>query len=70
MTKLEQDVRSIQMDGLNWRGSELVKVAYGIQKLRIIANIVDALVSVDDLQEDIEKIEGVQSTDIYAFNKC
>ena len=31
--------------------------------------VVDELVSTDDLQEAIEALEGVQSTDIHAFNK-
>ena len=31
--------------------------------------VVDDLVSTDDLQEAIEALDGVQSTDIHAFNK-
>lgn len=69
MAALEAAVRKIQQDGLRWAGSELIPVAYGIKKLRIIAVIVDDLVSVDDLQEEIQKIPDCQSTDIYAFNK-
>jgi len=69
MGKLEQDVRAIKMEGLVWAGSELVPVAYGVKKLRIISVIVDDLVSTDDLTDEIEKLDGVQSTDIFAFNK-
>jgi len=69
MAKLEKDVRSIAMEGLVWAGSEMVPVAYGVKKLRIISVIVDDLVSTDDLRELIEGLEGCQSTDIYAFNK-
>jgi len=69
MAKLEEDIRGIKMEGLTWAGSELVPVAYGIKKLRIIAVIIDDLVSVDELTEKIESHEEVQSTDIYAFNK-
>jgi elongation factor 1-beta len=69
MAKLEEDIRAIKMEGLTWAGSELVPVAYGIKKLRIISVIVDDLVSVDELTEKIESNEEVQSTDIYAFNK-
>jgi len=57
------------MEGLVWAGSELVPVAYGVKKLRIISVIVDDLVSTDELREKIEELEGVQSTDIFAFNK-
>jgi len=69
MAKLEKDVRSITMEGLVWAGSEMVPVAYGVKKLRIISVIVDDLVSTDDLREQIETLDGCQSTDIYAFNK-
>jgi len=69
MVELEANVRALEQEGLDWKGSELVPVAYGVKKLRIISVIVDDLVSTDDLRERIEAIEGVQSTDIYAFNK-
>jgi elongation factor 1-beta len=69
MAALEANVRAIEQEGLDWKGSELVPVAYGVKKLRIISVIVDDLVSTDDLRERIEQIEDVQSTDIYAFNK-
>jgi len=69
MAKLEKDVRAIAMEGLVWAGSEMVPVAYGVKKLRIISVIVDDLVSTDDLREQIEAMDGCQSTDIYAFNK-
>ena len=66
---IERDVRAISMAGLEWQASERVPVAYGIMKLRIISQIVDDEVATDDLQEAIEAIEGVQSSDIFAFNK-
>jgi len=69
MDALEANVRAITMDGLQWAGKELVPVAFGVKKLRIIAVVVDDLVSVDDLQTKIEDLEDVQSTDIHAFNK-
>jgi elongation factor 1-beta len=69
MKQLEAQVRAIAQEGLVWGGSELVPVAYGVKKLRIIAIVVDDIVSVDDLQEKIEAIEDCQSTDIHAFNK-
>jgi len=62
-------VKAIEMEGLTWGGHELIPVAFGIKKLRIICVVVDELVSTDDLQEAIEALEGVQSTDIHAFNK-
>ena len=48
---------------------QFIPVAFGIKKLRIICVVVDDLVSTDDLQEAIEALDGVQSTDIHAFNK-
>lgn len=73
MKKLEEAVRSVQMEGLTWGASKLVPVGYGIKKLQIMLTIVDDLVSVDSLIEEHlteEPInEFVQSCDIVAFNK-
>ncbi|KAG8388090.1 hypothetical protein BUALT_Bualt02G0089000 [Buddleja alternifolia] len=68
MQKLEEAVRSVQMEGLHWGASKLVPVGYDIKKLQIMITIVDDLVSVDNLIEDYltaEPInEHVQSVDI------
>ncbi|CAH8390657.1 unnamed protein product [Eruca vesicaria subsp. sativa] len=73
MKKLEEAVRSIQMEGLFWGASKFVPVGYGIKKLQIMCTIVDDLVSVDTMIEEqltVEPInEFVQSCDIVAFNK-
>ncbi|KAL6657121.1 hypothetical protein ACP70R_004901 [Stipagrostis hirtigluma subsp. patula] len=73
MKKLEEAVRSVQMEGLTWGASKLVPVGYGIKKMTIMLTIVDDLVSVDSLIEEhltVEPInEYVQSCDIVAFNK-
>ncbi|GJQ66113.1 putative eukaryotic elongation factor 1 beta central acidic region [Trypoxylus dichotomus] len=70
MKKMEESVRTIEMDGLVWGASKLVPVGYGINKLQIMCVVEDAKVSVDLLQEEIEKFEDfVQSVDIAAFNK-
>ncbi|KAL3617564.1 hypothetical protein CASFOL_037885 [Castilleja foliolosa] len=73
MKKLEEAVRTVQLEGLHWGASKLVPVGYGIKKLQIMMTIVDDLVSVDNLIEDYltaEPInEHVQSVDIVAFNK-
>lgn len=70
MKMMEDNVRTIAMDGLLWGASKLVPVGYGIKKLQICCVIVDDKVSVDDLQEKIEAFEDfVQSVDIAAFNK-
>ncbi|TKW36327.1 hypothetical protein SEVIR_2G433700v4 [Setaria viridis] len=73
MKKLEEAVRSVQMEGLTWGASKLVPVGYGIKKMTVMLTIVDDLVSVDSLIEDhltVEPInEYVQSCDIVAFNK-
>ncbi|XP_051120353.1 elongation factor 1-beta-like isoform X2 [Andrographis paniculata] len=73
MKKLEESVRSIQMEGLLWGASKLVPVGYGIKKLQIMLTIVDDLVSVDSLIEEQLTVEPcneyVQSCDIVAFNK-
>uniref|UniRef100_A0A0D9X1F9 Translation elongation factor EF1B beta/delta subunit guanine nucleotide exchange domain-containing protein n=1 Tax=Leersia perrieri TaxID=77586 RepID=A0A0D9X1F9_9ORYZ len=73
MTKLEEAVRSVKMEGLLWGASKLVPVGYGIKKLQIMMTIVDDLVSVDSLIEDHFYTEPaneyIQSCDIVAFNK-
>ncbi|ELU18563.1 hypothetical protein CAPTEDRAFT_228652 [Capitella teleta] len=70
MKKMEELVRSIQMDGLLWGASKLAPVGYGIKKLVMNAVIEDDKVSTDDLEEKIVAFEDyVQSMDIAAFNK-
>ncbi|CAN6439497.1 unnamed protein product [Victoria cruziana] len=73
MKKLEETVRSVQMEGLLWGASKLVPVGYGIKKLQIMMTIVDDLVSVDSLIEEHLTVEPanehIQSCDIVAFNK-
>ncbi|KAG1362738.1 putative Elongation factor 1-delta [Cocos nucifera] len=73
MQKLEEAVRSVQMEGLLWGASKLAPVGYGIKKLQIMMTIVDDLVSVDSLIEDHLLVEPaneyIQSCDIVAFNK-
>ncbi|KAI7809955.1 putative elongation factor-1, partial [Triplophysa rosa] len=70
MSKLEECVRSIQMDGLLWGASKLVPVGYGIKKLQIGCVVEDDKVGTDILEEEITKFEDyVQSVDIAAFNK-
>lgn len=73
MQKLEEAVRSVQMEGLLWGASKLAPVGYGIKKLQIMMTIVDDLVSVDCLIEDHLLVEPaneyIQSCDIVAFNK-
>ncbi|XP_068165066.1 elongation factor 1-beta [Antennarius striatus] len=70
MAKLEECVRSIQMDGLIWGQSKLVPVGYGIKKLQISCVVEDEKVGTDLLEEHITAFEDyVQSMDVAAFNK-
>ncbi|XP_053170502.1 elongation factor 1-beta [Scomber japonicus] len=70
MSKLEECVRSIQMDGLVWGQSKLVPVGYGIKKLQIGCVVEDDKVGTDILEEQITAFEDfVQSMDVAAFNK-
>ncbi|CAI9536007.1 unnamed protein product [Staurois parvus] len=70
MAKLEDCVRSIQMDGLVWGASKLVPVGYGIKKLQIQCVVEDDKVGTDVLEEKITAFEDyVQSMDVAAFNK-
>jgi len=68
MKALEDKIRKIEMEGLKWMGGQLVDVAYGIKKLRIMCQLVDVLVNPDSVREEVEKFEDeVQSTDVFAF---
>ncbi|KAF8313306.1 uncharacterized protein EI90DRAFT_598657 [Cantharellus anzutake] len=70
MAELEKAVRSIQKEGLVWGSSKLVAVGYGIKKLQLTLVIEDELISLDELQEEIQGFdEYVQSTDIAAMQK-
>ncbi|XP_051257297.1 eukaryotic translation elongation factor 1 delta a (guanine nucleotide exchange protein) isoform X1 [Dicentrarchus labrax] len=70
MAKLEECVRSVQMDGLLWGASKLVPVGYGIKKLQINCVVEDDKVGTDILEEEITKFEDfIQSVDVAAFNK-
>ncbi|KAK7134065.1 hypothetical protein R3I94_015804 [Phoxinus phoxinus] len=70
MKKLEECVRSVQVDGLLWGASKLVPVGYGIKKLQINCVVEDDKVGTDFLEEEITKYEDyVQSVDVAAFNK-
>lgn len=67
---MEQQVRSITMDGLLWGASKMVPLVYGIFKLQISCVVEDDKVSVDLLEEEIMQFDSlVQSVDIVAFNK-
>ncbi|KAL6103946.1 eef1d [Pungitius sinensis] len=70
MGKLEECVRSVQMDGLLWGASKLVPVGYGIKKLQINCVVEDDKVGTDILEEELTKFEDyIQSIDVAAFNK-
>lgn len=62
---------SYEQEGLTWGQTfKLEPVAYGIKKLVMTATIVDALVLLDDVTENIEKLEDyVQSVTIASMNK-
>jgi len=66
---IEKAVRAIEKDGLHWGASKTVPLCYGISKLQILCTVEDAKVGVEDLLEEIEAFDIVQSVDIAAFNK-
>jgi len=71
LTEVEKRVREIAKEGMEWKASSLVPLAFGIRFLQIMCHVVDDLVSVDeDIIAVIEGMEDlVQSVDIHAFNK-
>jgi len=71
LAKLTEKVKSISMDGLKWLESHLENVVYDVNKIRLSAHVVhgDGGPSIDLLREEIEKIEGVQSTDVVHYKE-
>jgi elongation factor 1-beta len=68
LKELENRVRAIKMDGIKWLGSQVIDVAFGIQKIRILCQIIDVKVaSPDIIVDEIEKDPDVQSAQIFAF---
>merc|ERR1711935_407745 len=70
MKELEDNIRTIEMDGLLWGTGKLIAIGYGIKKLQITCVIEDDKVMMDDLEDKVTGFEDfVQSMDIAAFNK-
>uniref|UniRef100_A0A7E4W3L2 EF1_GNE domain-containing protein n=1 Tax=Panagrellus redivivus TaxID=6233 RepID=A0A7E4W3L2_PANRE len=68
---IEKAIRSIELNGLFWRTSEKLHIAYGIYKLRISCTIEDELVPIYAVSEAVlELTELVQSVDFIAINKA
>eukprot|EP00457_Paulinella_chromatophora_P010879 gb/GEZN01010998.1/.p1 GENE.gb/GEZN01010998.1/~~gb/GEZN01010998.1/.p1 ORF type:complete len:220 (+),score=76.21 gb/GEZN01010998.1/:24-683(+) len=67
MREVEKKVRAINLEGCKWLGGQLIDVAYGVKKLRIMCQLVDVLINPDTIREAVEKLDEVQSTDIFAF---
>ncbi|XP_072050772.1 uncharacterized protein [Amphiura filiformis] len=63
-------VRTIVMDGLVWRNSNLIPIGDGMKKLQIQCEVEDDKVSTDELKNSITAFEDfVQSVDIVAIDK-
>lgn len=64
-------IKEYQQEGLCWGETfKLEPVAYGVKKLVMTCTIVDSLVLLDDVTENIEKLEEfVQSVTIASMNK-
>lgn len=68
MKKLEENVRSVNKDGLVWGASKLVAVGYGVKKLQINLVVEDEKISIDELQEELAEDEDhVQSSDVVSL---
>lgn len=64
-------IKEYQQEGLVWGETfKLEPIAYGIKKLVMTCTIVDSLVLMDDVTENIEKLEDhVQSVTVASMNK-
>jgi elongation factor 1-beta len=64
--------KEVEQDGLTWEGGhKILPLAFGMNYLEVSCNIVDAKVSMDDIQEKIQGLypDEVQSVDIASFEK-
>jgi len=70
LQQLFEKIRTIVVDGLVWNTEpKFVEIAYGMKKLQVGCVVEDAKVSLEDLYEQIEGWEEVQSTDTVSFQK-
>ncbi len=70
LNQLFNKIKAITVDGLVWNEEpKIVPVAFGMNKLQIGCVVEDAKVSLEDLYEQIEGFEEVQSTDTVSFQK-
>lgn len=67
LDELEKQIRKIEMPGVKWLAATKLDIAYGIKKIRMMAQLADVLTDPDSITEEIGKFEDVQSTDIVAF---
>eukprot|EP01052_Picozoa_sp_SAG31_P006822 SAG31_NODE_318_length_17799_cov_79.857571_11_plen_167_part_00 len=67
LVAMEKAVRQVQTEGLEWQASQLEDIGYGIKKLRIMCQVVDEQVSVDEdvVNKIVDIEEYVQSCDIF-----
>jgi elongation factor 1-beta len=74
LAEMERQVRRLrhptQPEAIQWQVAQREDVGYGLHKLRIMCQVVDEVVSVeDDLVARIEGLEEwVQSCDVFGFN--
>jgi len=81
LAKLAERIKAIKIDGLAWTESHLENVVYDVNKLRLTCTVhhgtpdpnnAGAFMegpSIGALREEIEKIEGVQSTDVVHYKE-
>jgi len=67
MKVVEAKIRAIAIPGSKWLGGQLIPLVYGLKKLRIMCQLTDVLCNVDQIQEAVEALPEVQSTDVFAF---
>ncbi|MFO8109699.1 MAG: elongation factor 1-beta [Thermoplasmata archaeon] len=60
---IEKEIKSIVEKYGTYKGSSIEKVAFGLKALRPTVVIPDAGGIVDELEEDLKTIEGIQSSE-------
>lgn len=66
LVQLENSIRELKLDDVEWLGAQQIPIAYTLKKLRFVVKYNGKTTDADTIQEEIEKVEGVKSVDFVA----
>jgi translation elongation factor EF-1beta len=71
MKKVEELVRSIKLESLEWKASEVVDYIYGLKKFRIACEVDTSKTTNEELSKKLEAldVEYIQNADIVEWER-